>query len=46
MSQSGGLQIGIIGAGVAGLAAAIACRRAGHECEVCLPGFEKILTKF
>lgn len=29
-----GLQIGIVGAGVAGLAAAIALRRVGHECEV------------
>lgn len=28
------LQIGIVGAGVAGLAAAIALRRVGHECEV------------
>ncbi|KAK5069539.1 hypothetical protein LTS08_007577 [Lithohypha guttulata] len=28
------LQIGIVGAGVAGLAAAIALRRVGHECEI------------
>lgn len=32
--QKKGLQIGIVGAGVAGLAAAIALRRVGHECEV------------
>lgn len=32
--NSKGLQIGIVGAGVAGLSAAIALRRIGHECEV------------
>lgn len=34
-----GLQIGIVGAGVAGLAAAIALRRVGHECEVCASSY-------
>lgn len=32
--ESSGLKVGIVGAGVAGLCAAIALRRAGHECEV------------
>lgn len=31
---AGGLKVGIVGAGVAGLAAAIALRRIGHEIEV------------
>lgn len=30
----GGLHVGIIGAGIAGVCAAIALRRAGHTCEV------------
>lgn len=30
------MQIGIVGAGVAGLSAAIALRKVGHECEVSL----------
>ncbi|RVX72010.1 hypothetical protein B0A52_04608 [Exophiala mesophila] len=33
-SPAGGLKVGIVGAGVAGLAAAIALRRIGHEVEI------------
>ena len=32
--MAGGLQIGVVGAGVAGLSAAIALRRIGHDVEV------------
>lgn len=34
MSHAGALEVGIVGAGIAGLAAAIALRRAGHNVEV------------
>lgn len=34
MASSQGLQIGIVGAGVAGLSAAIALRKIGHNVEV------------
>lgn len=34
MAVESGLQIGIVGAGVAGLSAAIGLRKAGHRCEV------------
>lgn len=33
-SSPGAIQVGIVGAGVAGLAAAIALRRIGHDVEV------------
>ena len=33
-SSAAGLKVGIVGAGVAGLAAAIALRRIGHDVEV------------
>lgn len=33
-TSTGGIQVGIVGAGVAGLAAAIALRRIGHDVEV------------
>lgn len=36
MAAQTGLKVGIVGAGVAGLSAAIALRRIGHDVEVCL----------
>ena len=35
-ASAGGLKVGIVGAGVAGLAAAIALKRIGHDVEVSL----------
>jgi thioredoxin reductase len=36
MSSERVLQVGIVGAGIAGLGAAVALRRAGHDVEVSL----------
>ena len=39
MSSTTGLKIGIVGAGVAGLATAIALRKVGHDVEVGIERF-------
>lgn len=40
-SENEGLQIGIVGAGIAGLSAAIGLRKAGHSVEACLAESEE-----